>query len=140
MDRLPLTKRTERPPVSLLWLACLPLAVNTVALLAAAWGLDIYQAFPVAPLSAAVLLAPYSTYLSLVPLLVAVCWLVTDVRPLAAATLQFLLMRVLLAAFNGYRAGSWTQTAVDVGLPLALTGALVWLLRHRTRTASPTIG
>ena len=138
---LPLTKRAERPTASLLWLACLPLAVNFVALLAAARGLDIREAFPVATTSVAVLLSPYTSYLSLVPVLVAVCWLVTDVRPLAAVTLQFLLMRVLYAAFNGHYPGeSWTQMAIAVGLPLALTGALVWLLRHRTRTAPPTIG
>jgi hypothetical protein len=124
-----------------LWLPCLPLAVNAVALLAAAWGLDIQQAFPNATLSSMVLLAPYNTYLSLVPVLVAVCWLATDVRPLAAVTLQFLVMRVLYAAFNGnYPGESWTQMAVVVGLPLALTCALVWLLRQRARTAPPTMG
>ena len=137
---LPLTKRAERPPVSLLRLPCLPLAVNLVALLVAAWGLDIHEALPIATPSTTVLLAPYNTYLSLIPLLVAACWLVTDVRPLAAVTLQFLLMRVLYAALNAYPAESWAQTAIVVGLPLALTGALVWLLRHRARTAPPTLG
>lgn len=74
-------------------------------------------------------------------MLVAACWLVTDVRPLAAITLQFLLWRVLYAAFNGHYPGeSWTQVAIVVGLPLVLTGALVWLLRHRARTSPPTIG
>lgn len=138
---LPLTKRAERPPVSLLRLPCLPLAVNLVALLAAAWGLDIHEAFPIPTLSSIVFLAPYNTYLSLVPLLVAVCWLVTDVRPLAAVTLQFLLWRVRYAAFGPYPAAEiGTQMAIVVGLPLALTGALFWLLRHRARTAPPTIG
>jgi hypothetical protein len=137
---LPLTKHAKRPPISLLWLPCLPLAVNAVALLAAAWGLDIQQAFPNATLSSIVLLAPYNTYLSLVPVLVAVCWLATDVRPLAAVTLQFLLWRILYVAFNAYPAESWTQMAIVVGLPLALTCALVWLLRQRARTAPPTIG
>ena len=138
---LPLTKRAERPPVSLLWLPCLLLAVNIVAVLAADSGLDIYLAFPIPTLSSIVLLAPYNTYLSLVPVLVAICWLVTDVRPLAAVTLQFLMMRVLYAAFNGHYPGeSWTPMAIAVGLPLALTGALLWLLRHRARTAPPAIG
>ena len=68
---LPLTKRAERPPASLLWLACLPLAVNLVALLAAASGLDIHEALPIATPSTAVLLSPFDTYLSLVPVLVA---------------------------------------------------------------------
>jgi hypothetical protein len=138
---LPLTKRAERPPISLLWLPCLPVAVNVVAVLALASGLQINDVFPSSTLSSMVLLAPYNTYLSLVPVLVAVCWLATDVRPLAAVTLQFLLMRVLYAAFNGnYPGESWTQMAIFVGLPLALTCALVWLLRQRARTAPPTIG
>ena len=138
---LPLTKRAERPPVSLLWLPCLLLAVNIVAVLAADSGLDIYLAFPIPTLSSIVLLAPYNTYLSLIPVLVAICWLVTDVRPLAAVTLQFLLLRVLYTALNNHYPGeSWTQMAVVVGLPLALTGALLWLLRHRARTAPPAIG
>jgi hypothetical protein len=73
--------------------------------------------------------------------LVAVCWLVTDVRPLAAVTLQFLLLRVIYAAFSSDRAEMWTpQMAVIVGLSLALTGALLWLLRHRARISPPTIG
>jgi hypothetical protein len=138
---LPLAKRAERPPVSLLWLPGLLLTVNALALLAAAWGLDLYYQFPVSTLSSIVLLAPYSTYLSLVPLLVAACWLVTDVRPLAAVTLQFLLTRVLYAALHyRYPGETSVQLATAVGLPLALTGALVWLLRHRARTAPPTLG
>jgi hypothetical protein len=138
---LPLTRRAERPPTSLLWLPCLPLAANLVAVLGAAGGLNIHGAFPIPTPYAAVLLSPYDTYLSLVPLLVAVCWLATDVRPLAAVALQFLLMRVLYAALNGHYPGqSWTEMATAVGLSLALTCALVWLLRHRMRTAPPTIG
>jgi hypothetical protein len=136
---LPLTKRAERPPASLLRLPCLLLAVNLVAILAAAAGLDIHQAFFAGP-RVAPLVYPYNTYLSLVPLLVAACWLVTDVRPLAAVTLQFLLWRVLYTALHAHPAASWTQLAVVTGLPLALTSALVWLLRHRTRTAPPTVG
>ncbi len=136
---LPLTKRAERPPASLLWLPCLVLMVNFVVVLAVARGLDIYYAYPIPNIRLYVLLSPYDTYQSLVPVLVAVCWLVTDVRPLAAITLQFLLWRVL--ASIGYQAGrSWTQTAIAAGLSLALTCALLWLLRHRARTAPPTIG
>jgi hypothetical protein len=137
---LPLTKRAERPPIALLWLPCLPLAVTFVAGFAVASGLDVDHALPVPVLSSIVLLTPYNTYLSLVPVLVAVCWLVTDVRPLAAVTLQFLLWRVLYAAFGADHAESWTQMTIVVGLPLALTCALVWLLRHRARTSPPAIG
>ena len=132
---LPLTKRAERPPISLLWLPCLPLAVNFVPGLTAASGLMFF--IPVD--RAQDLSYPYTTYLDLVPVLVAACWLVTDVRPLAAITLQFLLWRILSS--TGYHTGrSWTQIAIVAGLSLALTGALVWLLRHRARTAPPTTG
>jgi hypothetical protein len=136
---LPLTKRAERPPVSLLWLPCLVVAVISVVNLTAGWGVDIYDAFPIAPASSNFLLYPYTTYLSLVPVLVAACWLVTDVRPLAAVTLEFLLQRVTNSII--YQPGrSWTQMAIAAGLSLALTCALLWLLRHRARTAPPTIG
>jgi hypothetical protein len=136
---LPLTKRAERPPASLLWLPCLVVTVSLAAVLAAVRGLKIYYAFPVATHTSDVLLTPYTTYLSLVPVVVAVCWLVTDVRPLAAITLQFLLYRVLNTF--GYDPGrSWTQLAIVAGLSLALTCALAWLLRHRARTAPPAAG
>ncbi len=140
---LPLTKRAARPPASMLCLPCLTcltsLAVNVVPGLAAALALRI-------PLFRAVALtSPYiSTCLDLVPVLVAVCWLVTDVRPLAAITLQFLLWRViffLMWRFLFYSSyPSQTSIAIVAGLWLALLCALVWLLRHRVRTARPTTG
>jgi len=139
---LPLTKRAGRPPVSLLWLPCLPVAVSFLEGLAAGSGLNINEVLPL-PLRTfrlEVLFYPYYTYLSLVPVLVAVCWLVTDVRPLAAVTLMFLLERVFYSAALGNRGGIWTQMAIAAGLSLALAGALIWLLRHRARTAPPTIG
>jgi len=139
---LPLTKRAERLPASLLWLPCLPLAVSFLEGLAAGSGLHIPELLPlpIAEFRLEVLLDPYYTYLSLVPVLIAVCWLVTDVRPLAAITLMFLLERVFFSAMLGDRAATWTQMAIAAGLSLALTCALIWLLRHRARTAPPTIG
>jgi hypothetical protein len=137
---LPLTKRTERPPVSLLWLPCLPLAVDLAGLTDAS-RLPVYHLLPVPAFRAETLLYPYGTYLSLVPVLVAACWLVTDVRPLAAVALQFLLIRVIYIAVDGYPGESRSQLAIVVGLLLlALTGALVWLLRHRARAIPPAIG
>ena len=56
------------------------------------------------------------------------------------STLMFLLERVFFSATVGDRAATWTQMAIAAGLPLALTCALIWLLRHRARTAPPTIG
>ena len=137
---LPLTKRAERPPISLLWLPCMPPAVNFVAGLSLASRLHIHDGFLIPALSSVDLLVPYNTYLSLVPVLVAVCWLATDVRPLAAVALQFLLWRVFYAALPGPGAENWTQKVIVVALTLALTCALVWLLCHRARTAPPTIG
>ena len=138
---LPLAKRAERPPVSLLWLPCVALAVDLVAGLTATSWPSIDHLLPVSAFRAETLLYPYDTYLSLVPVLVAVCWLATDVRPLAAVALQFLLIRVILIAVDGYPGQSRSQLAIVGGLLLlALTGALVWLLRHRARTAPPTIG
>jgi len=139
---VPLTKRAERPPASLLWLPCLPVAVGLIEGLAAASRLSKYDSLPgTSSHGAELLLSPYATYLSLVPVLVAVCWLVTDVRPLAAVALQSLLMRALYIAFDTTPGHSRDQLAIVVGLQLlALTCALVWLLRHRARTAPPTVG
>ena len=95
MILVPLTKRAGCPPASLLWLPCLSVAVSFVEGLAAASGLPKYDSLPVGSIREEILLSPYYTYLSLVPVLVAVCWLVTDVRPFAALALQALLTRAL---------------------------------------------
>jgi hypothetical protein len=138
---LSLTRRSGRPPASLLWLPCLLPAVAFVESFAAASGLFIHDWLPgVLTGRAELLLDPYYTYLSLVPVLVAVCWLVTDVRPLAALAFEFLLVRVLDSATRGHAAGIWTQMAIAAGLSLAFTCALIWLLRHRARTVPPAIG
>ena len=137
-----LTRRAERPPVSLLWLPCLPAAVLFVEGLADRWGPARYDMLPI-PMTPRLLflLSPYDSYLSLVPVLVAVCWLVTDVRPLAALALEALLTRVIYIAFNTDPGASRTQMMIVAGLVLlALTGALVWLLRRRARTVPPAIG
>jgi hypothetical protein len=138
---VPLVKRAERPPFSLLWLPLLTAAVGFVEGVAAASGLSAYDSLPVPSQGADLLLPPYATYLSLVPLLVAVCWLVTDVRPLAALALQSTLMRFLFIAFDTHPGRSRTQLPIVAGLLLlALSCGLVWLLRHRARTAPPTTG
>ena len=141
MILVPLTKRAGRPPASLLWLPCLPVAVSFVEGLGAASGLPKYDSLPVGFLREETLSSPYYTYLSLVPVLVAVCWLVTDVRPLAALALQALLTRALGIAVDSVPGESRTQLPIVAGLLLlALTGALVWLLRRRARTGPPTVG
>jgi hypothetical protein len=134
---VPLTRRAERPPVSLLWLLCVPLAAELAGGLAS----KINTRLPINGVGWVSLAAPYITYLSLATVVVAVCWTVTDVRPLAAVAVQFLLCRVLETALDLYgRGASGSQNAIAIALPLALTCALVWLLRHRARTAPPTIG
>jgi hypothetical protein len=141
MILVPLTKRAGRPPASLLWLPCLSVAVSFVEGLAAASGLPKYDSLPVGFIREEILLSPYYTYLSLVPVLVAVCWLVTDVRPLAALALQALLTRALGIAVDSVPGESRTQLPIVAGLLLlALTCALVWLLRRRARTAPPPSG
>ena len=133
---LPLTRRAERPPVSWLWMACMPLALELVHGLAP-WKID--TRLPIHGIGWVSLAGPYATYLSLAPVVVAVCWTVTDIRPLAAITLEFLLYEVLLDCLGSPYGETWTQMTMITGLPLALTCALVWLLRHRVRTGPPTI-
>jgi hypothetical protein len=138
---LALTRRSERPPASLLWLPCLPVAVNFVEGVAAAWGPARIDALPIPMTPGMVfLLSQYTTYLSLVPVLVAVCWLVTDVRPLAALAIEALLTRAFYVAFATNPNERSQMMIVVVLVLLALTVALAWLLRQRARSAPPTIG
>jgi len=99
---------------------------------------------------------PVSSYPSLIPVVVSLCWLVTDVRPLIGVTLAAMLPNSVVAAVHIVRSsvrfltGStvlgptvsqpvW-PTLIAVAVPLVLACALVWLLRHRTRTSSATSG
>ena len=68
-------RRTERPPLSLLWLPGLALGVALAEPLA-----NTVPALFAATTAGTTLLSPYTTGLSLVTVLVAVCWLATDVR------------------------------------------------------------
>jgi len=109
--------------MSLLWLVCLQLAVAAlyplvIAALHAeffAWQWPIDKAVPDVRLSSLSLVGPYSSYLSVIPVVVAICWLVTDTlsQPL------------------------W-PTLIAVAVPLVLACALGWLLRHRTRSSQRT--
>ena len=67
------------------------------------------------------LLSPYTTGLSLVTVLVAVCWLATDVRPLASLVLAFTVSRVVYGFAYG-------RPLVMVGpsvITLVITASLV---------------
>jgi hypothetical protein len=131
---LPLVRRTKRPPMSLLWLPCLAMGVTLVEALSS--PSPDYSHWSV---SQTMLLFPYTTYLSLVTVVVAACWLVTDVRPLAGLVFAFTVARVIygFAYARSYASSGPVQIAIAITAPLAVACALVWLLRHRTRTSPP---
>jgi hypothetical protein len=127
-------RRTERPPLSLLWLPGLALGVALAGSLA--------NAYP--PLFAAVtagttLLSPYTTGLSLVTVLVAVCWLATDVRPLASLVFAFTVSRVVYGFAYGRPLVTVGPAVIIVGIAASLVAvcALAWLLRRRIHAAPP---
>ncbi|MGH3298193.1 MAG: hypothetical protein ACRDP7_41030, partial [Trebonia sp.] len=85
------------------------------------------------------LLSPYTSGLSLVTALVAVCWLATDVRPLASLVLAFAGSRVTY----GFAYGRPDVTVGPAVITLVITASLVaacalaWLLRRRTHASPP---
>lgn len=131
---LALARRTQRPPASLLWLPGLALGAAVAESLAGS-----SPALFAATTARTTLLSPYVTVFSLVTLLVAVCWLATDVRPLAGLVLAFTASRVVYGFAYGRPMVTVTPTVIALGITasLALACALVWLLRRRTR-ACPT--
>ena len=127
-------RRTERPPLSLLWLPGLALGAALAESLAGT----------VPPLFAAVtagttLLSPYTTGLSLVTVLVAVCWLATDVRPLASLVLAFAGSRVVYGFAYGRPSVTVGPTVITLGITASLAAAcaLAWLLRRRIHASPP---
>jgi hypothetical protein len=149
----PLTTRAARPPLSLLWFACSPLLVYVVEVVLIRVQPGFHDVMPLIRFAGQGVVSPYESYLSLATLALAICWLVTDVRPLLGAAVGFAVPNAISTVVNigGYVSGDglfgpnmgrlvFLPTLVATMVPLALTGALVWLLRHRTRTAPPTIG
>lgn len=135
---VPLTTRAHRPPKSLLWLLCLPEVTGFFAVSASAAHLPAGRWSLALPMSEPYISSPYTTYLSLVTVAVAVCWLVTDVRPLAGLVLAFLLDKVVFAdLYQGLLPALWVPLAAAIAVPVALACVLVWLLRRRTRTSPP---
>ena len=145
----PLTRRADRPPVSLLFILGVPAAAELARV--PLGNIGVHDALPISRIMAG-LTGQYDTYLSLLTVVVAVCWLVTDVRPLAAVAAQFLLFQVEIVisqvvyvaeyGFHGHSV-EMAQTPVVVilfGAALAVTGALVWLLYRRARATPPAIG
>ena len=125
-------RRTERPPLSLLWLPGLALGVALAGSLA-----NTYPALFAAVTAGTTLLSPYTTGLSLVTVLVAVCWLATDVRPLASLVFAFTVSRVVY----GFAYGRPLVTVGPAVITLVITASLVavcalaWLLRRRIHAA-----
>jgi len=128
-------RRTERPPARLLWLLLLPVAVASAESLA-----NVGPALFAAPTALTTLLFPYASDLAVVTVIVAACWLATDVRPLASLVLAFTVTRVMYGFVYLSSTGT-AATAVISGWIAALVilaGALAWLLRRRTRACAST--
>jgi hypothetical protein len=127
-------RRIDRPPLSLLWLPGLAMGV--------ALAESLTNAVP--PLFAATtagttLLSPYTTGLSLVAVLVAVCWLATDVRPLASLVLAFAGSRVVYGFAYDRPSVTVGPTVITLGITASLVAAcaLAWLLRRRIHASPP---
>jgi hypothetical protein len=127
-------RRTERPPVPLLWLLFLPVAVTSAESLA-----NVPPALFAATTARMTLLFPYASDLSLVTVIVAVCWLATDVRPLASIVLAFTVTRVMYGFVYARSAGLVALDVITVWIAALaiLAFALGWLLRRRARETVP---
>jgi hypothetical protein len=128
-------RRTERPPLSLLWLPGLALAVALAESLAST-----HPALFAPTTTGTTLLSPYTTGLSLVAVLVAVCWLATDVRPLASLVFAFTVSRVVYGFAYDRPAVTLGPAVITLGITASLAAAcaLAWLLRRRIRACPPT--
>jgi hypothetical protein len=84
-------------------------------------------------------LSPYTTGLSLVTVLVAVCWLATDVRPLASLVLAFTGSRVVYGFAYGRPSDMVGPVVITLGITASLVAAcaLAWLLRRRIHASPP---
>lgn len=125
-----LTRSAERPPRSWLWLPCLPVGVALLFVIA--------DRLPLGPAEHALALlgsweAPFAspyTRLSAIMVVMSVCWLATDFRPLTGLALGFAMMQ----SDTGLTS---TLQLIQIVVPLAVASALVWLLRRRARMSPP---
>jgi hypothetical protein len=126
-------RRTERPPLSLLWLPGLAVGIALAESLT-----NNVPALFAATTAGTTLLSPYATGLSLVTVLVAVGWLATDVRPLASLVFAFTVSRVVYGFTYERPSVTVGPAAITLGITASLVAAcaLAWLLRRRIR-ASP---
>jgi len=127
-------RRMERPPLSLLWLPGLALGVALAESLASA-----APALFAATTAGTTLLSPYTTGLSLVTVLVAVCWLATDVRPLASLVFAFTVSRIVYGFTYGRPLVTVGPPVITLGITASLVAAcaLAWLLRRRIQASPP---
>lgn len=127
-------RRMERPPLSLLWLPGLALGVALAEPLA-----NVVPALFAATTAGTTLRSPYTTGLSLVTLLVAVCWLATDVRPLAGLVFAFTVSRVVYGFAYGRPSVMVGPTVITLAITASLVAAcaLAWLLRRRIHASPP---
>lgn len=142
----PLTKRDARPPRSLLWFACVPVGA---AMVEGALGRVLphfHDSLP--PFYAFVASGPfrfYDSYLSLVTVAVAVCWLVTDIRPLLGLIIGFVLPAIVMYSLE-IRSGGYlyylylTDQLTEVAILITVAAALVWLQRRRNSAIPPAAG
>jgi len=88
------------------------------------------------------LLYPYTTGLSLVTVLMAVCWLATDVRPLASLVFAFTVSRVVYGFAYDRPSVMVGPTVITLGITASLVAAcaLAWLLRRRVHASPPMTG
>jgi hypothetical protein len=130
-------RRRQRPPLSLLWLPALALAVALAGSLA-----NTVPPLFAATTAGTTLLSPYTTVLSLVTVLVAVCWLVTDVRPLASLVLAFTGSRIVYGFAYSRPDVTVGPAVITLGITVSLVAvcALAWLLRRRIHASPPTAG
>jgi hypothetical protein len=130
-------RRTERLPLSLLWLPGLALVVALAESLA-----NTVPALFAAVTAGTTLLYPYTTGLSLVTVLMAVCWLATDVRPLASLVLAFTVSRVVYGFAYGRPLVMVGSAAITLVITASLVAgcALAWLLRRRVHASPPMTG
>ncbi len=154
---VPFTSRATRPPASLLWLVGLSLLMAALAeSVTLSLRVPIDHLIPFLDPDRQWVVNPYDTYLALVPVAVAACWLVTDVRPFMGVAFGVVVPNAIVAVVHIVRStvrhfsGSavlaptvdepvWSTLAA-VAIPLAIACALAWLLRRRARAASSPAG
>jgi hypothetical protein len=132
-----LTRTAEQPPLSWLLIPCLPVAAAGLSVMAGQLRLE-----PIASMAGrfsfwGTTFSPV-TGLSALLMVVTICWLSTDARPLLGLALGLVIMQSgtafgdIISRSDG--AGlERTLQLIEFAVPVGVAGMLVWLLRRRTR-------